>query len=141
MSDDFELTPIAAWNLRAIMEYLPDGRQIIEQNLREDVLVRMLGSIMVRIGWRNRRKPAEGHVFTRGSVSINDSLLTIVEPHTVHTGRARSIENGLTLDRVVRFEGLPGLPAIPITGSRYLNGESDCILDEMPTIRFSEVMR
>jgi hypothetical protein len=141
MSDDFDMKPIAAWSLRAIIAHLPDGREVIEQGLRQDILVRMLGSIMVRIEWRNRRKPAEGHVFTQGSVSINDALLTIVEPHTVHTGRARSIENGLTLDRVVRFEGLPGLPAIPITGSRYLNGESDCILDEMPTIRFSEVMR
>jgi len=140
MTQDFRLRPIAAWSLRAIMAHLPDGREVIEQGLRRDIFVRMVGSIMVRIEWRNHRKPAEGQVFTQGSVSINDTLLTIVEPHTVHTGRTRSIENGLTLDRIVKIDSLPELPAIPIEGGRYRNGESDYVFAKIDNTRLSELM-
>lgn len=140
MTQDFRLRPIAAWNLRAIMAHFEDGRARIERGLEQDVYVEMLGSISLRIEWRNRRKPADGHVFTHKGMWINDTLMTISEPEAVHIGRWDAVDAGTTLDRLVRFEGLPELPAVPIDGGRYRNGESDYILARTNDVKLSEIL-
>lgn len=140
MTQDFRLRPIAAWNLKAIIAHFEDGRARIERALEQDVYVEMLGSISLRIEWRNRRKPADGHVFTRKGMWINDTLMTITEPEAVFTGRWAAVDAGTTLDKLVRFEGLPELPEIPIDGGRYRNGESDYILVRTNDVRLSEIL-
>ena len=139
--EDFSLRPIAAWNLRAIMAHFPDGRERIEAGLKHDVYVEMLGSISLRTEWRNRRRPADGHVFTHKGMRINDTLMTISEPEAVHIGRWDAVDAGTTLDRLVRFEGLPDLPPIPIDGGRYRNGESDYIFAKTKNTRLSEILK
>ena len=140
MTKDFALRPIAAWNLRAIMAHFPDGRERIEKGLEQDVYVEILGSVSVRLEWRNRRKPADGHVFTERGVRLNDVLLTIAEPEAVHVGRSSLIEEGVTLDRLIRFEGLPDLPPVPVDGGRYRDGDSDYIFGTHANTRLSEVL-
>lgn len=134
------LRPIAAWNVKAIMAYFPDGRQRIESALAHDVYVEMLGSISVRLDWRDRKKPTDGSIFTRKGISINDVLMTITEPQVTHIGRSDRVHSGTTLDRLIRFEGLPSLPAIPISGGRHRNGDSDYIFGDNPNTRMSEIL-
>ena len=140
MTQDFRLRPIAAWNLQAIIAHFEDGRARIERALEQDVYVEMLGSISLRIEWRNRRKPADGHVFTHKGIWINDTLMTISEPETMFTGRWAAVDAGTTLDKLVSFGGLPELPEIPINGGRYRNGESDYIFAKIDNTRLSESM-
>lgn len=140
---DIKLRPIAAWNIRAILAHFPDAKTRIENGRTHDVYVEMIGSISLRIEWRLKRKPADGYIFTKNGVTINDELLIINEPQASHLGRLHKIEQGLTLDQVVTFPGLPSLPSIqfPVPGGLWRDQVSDYILGSPETIKLSELVQ
>lgn len=114
--------PVAQWAMKLIIEHFEDGLERIKEGRESDVYVERIGTIYIRIAWRDNTRPADCDIFTDNGVEINEHGILVKEPAS--SFYARNV-NGHTPSSARKVIELESFPDLVIRASGYASKTSE----------------